>query len=343
MHPDRTTNDKMLTSAEGLDQKTTITKCGYRYTYYTSPAKDARPTVMLLHGFPDEAREWFDLAKNALIPAGYGVVIPDLLGYAGTDKPKTVTEYAFSAMSRDLVDVLDAEKLEKVVVIGHDWGAGMTNFFYYYAPERCTAIGLVNLAYLPPLMGGTSIAQVNDELEKLYGYRCYEYQNFFASDESDRLCLDKVDYLFDCFSADGCSDVYRYMMFKPNTLKLALEQRLEVKRKWHESVTQQDKQHFIQRFKRDGFNGPCNWYRYVIHHGLPYGDEPVKAGPLIEVPVLFIGYTDDLICRRENILAAQKDGFLPRLTNITLQGGHWGMVQDPEPFGHAVKAWLSDL
>jgi pimeloyl-ACP methyl ester carboxylesterase len=333
----------MLISAEGLDAKTTTTKRGYQYTYYTSPAKDARPTVMLLHGWPDEAREWFGLAKNVLIPAGYGVVIPDLLGYAGTDKPSKVLEYAHSGMSRDLVDVLDAEKLNKVIVIGHDWGAGMTNSFYYYAPERCTAIGLVCVAYSPPLMGGTSIARVNDKMEKLYGYRCYEYQNFFASDDSDQVCLDNVEYLFDSISTDDWPKVCLDVMSKPNMMKTALEKHHNLNIKWHKSVTHEDKQHFVHRFKRDGFNGAYNWYRFFVHHGLPNGDQPVKAGPSIEIPFLYIGYTDDLICRKENILAGQRAGMLPQLTNITLQGGHWGFVQDPEPFGKAVKGWLDGL
>lgn len=334
---------KMLISSDGLERKSTTSKRGYRYTYYTHAAQTGKPTLMLLHGWPDEAREWFGLAKNVLIPAGYGVVIPDLLGYAGTDKPREVMAYAHSAMSRDLIDILNAEDLGKVIVLGHDWGAAMTNSFYYYAPERCTAIALVCVAYSPPLTGGLSIAKFNDKMEKMYGYRCYEYQNFFASDESDKVCEENVEYLFDTISTDDWPKVVLEVMSKPNTMKEALQRHHNLNIKWHKSVTDEDKQHFVQRFKRDGFNGAYNWYRYFVHHGLPKGDEAVKAGPMIEVPILYVGYTDDLICRKENILAGQKAGMLPQLTNLTLQGGHWGLVQDPEPFGRAVIGWLKGL
>lgn len=44
-----------------------------------------------------------------------------MLGYGGTDKPADPALYVQSAMSQDLVCILDAEKVEKVVAVGHDW------------------------------------------------------------------------------------------------------------------------------------------------------------------------------------------------------------------------------
>lgn len=52
---------------------------------------------------------------------GYGVLIPDMLGYGGTDKPTDPEAYASEALVQDLVDILDAEKIDRVVAVGHDW------------------------------------------------------------------------------------------------------------------------------------------------------------------------------------------------------------------------------
>lgn len=51
---------------------------------------------------------------------GYGIMCPDLLGYGGTSKPHDYKEYAFADMVVDLAELLDAEGLSQVVVVGHD-------------------------------------------------------------------------------------------------------------------------------------------------------------------------------------------------------------------------------
>lgn len=93
---------------------------GLLYSYYYSPAQGDKPTVFLLHGFPSTSHDW-----RRVVPLfeskGYGLIVPDLLGYGGTDKPSDPALYVSSVMSKDLVDILDAEKLDKVVAIGHDW------------------------------------------------------------------------------------------------------------------------------------------------------------------------------------------------------------------------------
>lgn len=100
------------------DVKTTR---GYSYHYYVTAGKDSsKPTILFLHGFPCSAQDW-----RKVVPyfeeAGYGVVVPDLLGYGGTDKPAETAEYRLSGICQDVVDVLDVEGSNKVIAIGHDW------------------------------------------------------------------------------------------------------------------------------------------------------------------------------------------------------------------------------
>lgn len=47
--------------------------------------------------------------------------MPDLLGYGGTDKPKELEAYKLKTMWTDVVSILDAVGVEKVLVVGHDW------------------------------------------------------------------------------------------------------------------------------------------------------------------------------------------------------------------------------
>jgi soluble epoxide hydrolase/lipid-phosphate phosphatase len=107
---------------EKLERKTLTTTRSLQYTYYVSPPSNTNlPTVLLLHGWPDDAHMWSDLINNHLLPAGYGVLAPDCLGYSGTSKPTTTSSYNSEGMSADLCEILDAEHLPKVISLGHDW------------------------------------------------------------------------------------------------------------------------------------------------------------------------------------------------------------------------------
>jgi pimeloyl-ACP methyl ester carboxylesterase len=71
---------------------------------------------------------WSDLITNRLLPAGYGVLAPDCLGYAGTSKPTTTSSYNSEGMTADLCEILDAEHIPKVISLGHDWSVHTDSF-----------------------------------------------------------------------------------------------------------------------------------------------------------------------------------------------------------------------
>ena len=78
--------------------------------------------MFFCHGFPGTARDW-----RYIVPffkeKGYGIIAPDMIGYGGTDKPADPTQYVSSLVTRDLVDIMDAEHVDKAIAIGHDWYA----------------------------------------------------------------------------------------------------------------------------------------------------------------------------------------------------------------------------
>ena len=100
--------------------KITTTSRGLKYHYYFSPAQPSKPTLLFCHGFPSTSRDWRHIAPY-FKSRGYGVLVVDMLGYGETAKPTDPAAYVLSLISKDLVDILDGEKLDKVVAIGHDW------------------------------------------------------------------------------------------------------------------------------------------------------------------------------------------------------------------------------
>lgn len=94
---------------------------GYNYRYYhTEPRTGINVSVIFIHGWPATARCW-----RHIVPffeqRGFGVIVPDMLGYGGTDKPTDHHQYQFSLITQDLVDILDAEGVDHAIAVGHDW------------------------------------------------------------------------------------------------------------------------------------------------------------------------------------------------------------------------------
>lgn len=94
---------------------------GYSYYYYCSlPQDTSKPILLLLHGFPSLSRDWMHVVLF-FESQGYGIIAPDLLGYGGTDKPTDAESYRMKLMAKDIIDILDHERVASAVAIGHDW------------------------------------------------------------------------------------------------------------------------------------------------------------------------------------------------------------------------------
>lgn len=79
-------------------------------------------SIIFLHGFPEF---WYGWRKQ--IPffeqQGYFVVVPDQRGYNDSDKPPHVADYALPKLAADIAAIIETLKLDKPVLVGHDWGA----------------------------------------------------------------------------------------------------------------------------------------------------------------------------------------------------------------------------
>lgn len=95
---------------------------------------EGRP-VLLLHGFPDTHAVW-RLQIDALVAAGYKVIAPDLRGYGKTEAPGSEDAYTMEALRADVVGLLDALGIERVLLVGHDWGSVVGWNVCMHAPER---------------------------------------------------------------------------------------------------------------------------------------------------------------------------------------------------------------
>nr|BFF12323.1 hypothetical protein GCM10025699_36260 [Microbacterium flavescens] len=104
-----------MTETTGIRSRT-VTANGLRM--HVTDAGTGSP-VLMLHGFPQSAREWRRVM--AALSDRAHLIAPDLRGAGETDAPSS--GYDSPTVMRDLVALLDELGLEQVDLVGHDWGA----------------------------------------------------------------------------------------------------------------------------------------------------------------------------------------------------------------------------
>ena len=89
-----------------------------------SPPGPGRPTVVLVHGYPDRQETWGRLVERLPLDAWH-VVTYDVRGAGASDVPATRAGYRTERLVDDLVSVLDdvLDDGEPVHLVGHDWGS----------------------------------------------------------------------------------------------------------------------------------------------------------------------------------------------------------------------------
>lgn len=84
---------------------------------------------------------------DALVKAGYTVVVPDLNGYGRSDAPVGVASYSLEVLRNDVTGLLDVLGLERVYLVGHDWGAVIGWQLCMHAPERVDRFAALSVGH----------------------------------------------------------------------------------------------------------------------------------------------------------------------------------------------------
>uniref|UniRef100_A0A0C9RKI3 TSA: Wollemia nobilis Ref_Wollemi_Transcript_13763_1135 transcribed RNA sequence n=2 Tax=Wollemia nobilis TaxID=56998 RepID=A0A0C9RKI3_9CONI len=107
------------------------------------------PDVLLLHGFPEIWYSWRH-QMIALANAGFHAIAPDFRGYGLSDQPSEIEKASFVDLVEDVVGLLDAFGIQKVFVVGKDFGAMVAYYLCLLHPDRVRAIVNLGMPYMRP-------------------------------------------------------------------------------------------------------------------------------------------------------------------------------------------------
>ncbi|KAF7979934.1 hypothetical protein HWV62_40356 [Athelia sp. TMB] len=284
---------------------------GFNYHYFISPARDGKPTILFLHGFPSTSSDW----RHQVIffrNLGYGVIVPDLLGYGGTSKPLDPAEYNQSLITKDVIDILDAEKIDKVISVGHDWGSVVNSRLINFFPERISAASFLAVGYIPP-KGRSNWRAALEQTKNTFGREVFGYQLFLVEDDAAEI-IEK---------------------HKKRAKQLSCEAGFL-------TISPQDKAAQTAVLLKDGFQSSLNWYKPN------FSDLAAKDAELIPLenydikqPVLFIACSKDFV----GVPAIGYHALSTHAKNLKtteLDAGHWVLLSHPTDVNRELLSWIQE-
>ncbi|KAJ7129298.1 Alpha/Beta hydrolase protein, partial [Mycena epipterygia] len=306
------------------------------------------PTLLCLHGFPDLALGYRHQI-GAWARAGFRVVVPDMLGYGGSDAPVDPAQYTTKRLSADLAALLTALAVPRAVVVGHDWGSFTAGRFALWQPERVLALVVMSVPYTPPSRRAVTLADIVHSAPNL------AYQLFLAGPDA----APRLEAQLPRFLALTYQPPHSPVDFTAAGALRALLDEGERDRAAGEGgalpclLTGRTLAAYLAAFRARGMTGPTNYYRTALLRALeeiaasspssssssscsaPTSSSPASSPSttaptpltLPPIPVLSIHGTLDATLAPAALLAQRRT--IPRLSEVVLEGvGHWVMVQD---------------
>jgi pimeloyl-ACP methyl ester carboxylesterase len=121
-------SDTQVPQVEGVSHRMVLAN-GLRF--HVAEAGEGDPLV-LLHGWPQHWYMWRGVIPR--LAQSYRVICPDLRGFGWSEAPPR--GYEKESLAADMLGVLDALGLDRVRLVGHDWGGFVGFLMCLFQPQR---------------------------------------------------------------------------------------------------------------------------------------------------------------------------------------------------------------
>jgi pimeloyl-ACP methyl ester carboxylesterase len=289
------------------------------------------PAVVFCHGFPTTWMSWRQ-AMQATADAGFHAIAFDMRGYGDSDAPADADLYTPFHTVGDVIAILDHFRVDRAILVGHDFGANIAWNAAMMRPDRVAAIFGVSVPFLQP--GGPSFL---DQLRAAGADGFYMFDQMTAA--ADAKWADAAHSIpaslywlsgeapaeerWDPF--DPARDMLRPAPGAPTTIDPAYVEEM------------------VRVFGRTGFHAPLNYYR-AIDAFFAVANRAF-AGCVIAQPSFFLtGNADGLNAVRSPTEQSLRQT-LPALRGfLALDGvGHWPQLEAPEAFNATLLQFLQSV
>jgi pimeloyl-ACP methyl ester carboxylesterase len=254
-------------------------------------------------------------------------------GYGQTDRPSAVEAYDIFQLTGDLVGLVNLLSSEPVVIVGHDWGAWITQAAALFRPDQFRAVALLSVPFLPRGAISPSAWEQQKYPGKIF------YQQIFRSPGSEKIFEADVrgSIVNALYTASGEPPADHRWRFAIDPKEGAPAAAPTPKKPTF--VTDHDLEFFVGEFTRTGFVGGLNYYRNVDRN---WALTPFLDGAKLLQPTLFIAGDRDGVLGfwGEEVEAMERNA--PNLTRkVILPGvGHWTQQERPDEVNRLLLEFL---
>lgn len=311
---------------------------GKKYTYILSEPKGTpRETIFLVHGWPDLSFGWRNQIPY-LTSLGFRVVVPNMLGYAGTDCPEDLKQFSMKSMSADIQELARkfVGKDGQIILGGHDWGGALVWRVALWHPELIKAVFSVCTPYNPPSSQWVELKDMVDS--GVLANFAYQLQLSGPDVEEKLQGKEKVEQLLRCmYGARGPNGEVGF--------KVSSGVQFEVLDKLGKAplLSESELEYYVSQYmlqQAPQLRGPLNWYRtrQVNHEEeLPLAEKRVT----IEMPALLITATEDAAL--PPWMSAGMEKHFKRLDRGEVKSGHWALSQAADAVNEKIGEWIEDV
>lgn len=279
----------------------TISGLNYHYVREGDPTS---PPLLLVHGWPGFYYEWHLNIRP--LAQRFDVVVPDMRGYAYTDKPDVAPEvgYTPAVFAEDIAALLDHLGWAKASFVTHDFGAVWVQQFARTYRDRVDRLVMFNPPYPGVGMRWLEPQHVSQVWYQMFHQLPWAEDLVTATRESTKLY---VSHFLSHWSHD--------------------------KAVW----TDDELEEFAEAFSQPGaVRGGFNCYRAVFRTI----SQNQPDDPKIYVPTLILWGADDAVLPLA--WSDKLDDYFPNLTFRKVEdAGHWLMREEPELIHEAIIDFVS--
>ncbi|KAH6663023.1 putative epoxide hydrolase 2 [Halenospora varia] len=328
----------MALSVLSIKGKSLQLQDGTTYSFIHVVAREAKPTFLLLHGFPSSSYDWRHQIPF-LVEKGYGVIVPDLLGYGDTDSPEAVEHYSSKRISDHVAEILTQEGVQQVIGVGHDWGSGLLARLYTWHPESLLGLVFTSVGYMEPGVA-LDVDAINAMTQQYFGYPTFGYWKFFEKEEASVILDANPESLSSlCYPADPL--LWKtYLAPIGGVEKWISEKHTPELPSW---ITSDEEKIHDAILAKKGYKGPLNWYKATIQKvDLQREAEITEEQKHINLPTLLVVSDEDYVSRAE----VGKEGtakWAKDLEIAELHCGHWIQLEVPDKFNDLLEKFAIKL
>ena len=293
--------------------------------------------VVFCHGFPEMWYSWRHQMR-ALAGAGFRAIAPDQRGYGQTDAPAPIEAYTQRMLVGDIVGMLDALRIDKCVIVGHDWGGMVAWNTAMLAPDRVERVIGINTPFI-----ARAPMKPTDAMRAMaaggFHYILYFQTPGVAEEELERDIPRSLRAFYqDPPERDATTEIRKA---PPGVFGRAGGGLLDrfADRRHGKFLTDKDFELFVNAFNKSGFRGGLNWYRCIDRNW----EESEGQVDRVEQPALMITAELDVVLRPE--MAEGMTTWVPNLRKTVLikGSGHWTQQEKPAEVNTALLDFLSDM